>query len=136
MIREGRRRDQISSHIKYIIPLLFLVMGICGATAVEQPVITGEFMPSGVYSHGYAYKIYVKSWVNYCPACHKYHALLYNPKGVYEGELTCKYCGADFDGVTGYEKLYHPRWRLTPVYYKNGKAVVYAGYLRKKYKKI
>lgn len=36
------------------------------------------------------------TFVNYCPFCHTYGKLAYNPKHTYEGEWTCKGCDADF----------------------------------------
>ena len=33
---------------------------------------------------------------NYCPFCHTYGNLIYNPKHTAEGEWTCKNCDADF----------------------------------------
>ena len=53
----------------------------------------------------YAYRWYYRTWVNYCPNCHRYDSLLKNPKGVPERELTCKHCDSDFCGVTGKEKM-------------------------------
>lgn len=64
------------------------------------------------YSYAYWYK---KSFVNYCPYCHRYNALLKNPKGTYEHEYSCKFCSADFCAVCGKEKyswssVYLQRW--------------------------
>jgi hypothetical protein len=36
------------------------------------------------------------TWKNYCPFCHSYNCLKYNPKHTYEGEWTCSKCDADF----------------------------------------
>jgi hypothetical protein len=36
------------------------------------------------------------TFVNYCPFCHSYGCLAYNPKHTYEGEWTCKVCDSDF----------------------------------------
>jgi hypothetical protein len=36
------------------------------------------------------------TWKNYCPFCHSYNCLKYNPKHTYEGEWTCAKCDADF----------------------------------------
>jgi hypothetical protein len=36
------------------------------------------------------------TFINYCPFCHTYCALVWNPKGTYEGEWTCSKCDADF----------------------------------------
>lgn len=36
------------------------------------------------------------TWLDYCPFCHSYNCLVYNPKHTYEGEWTCSKCDADF----------------------------------------
>lgn len=36
------------------------------------------------------------TWLDYCPFCHSYNCLKYNPKRTYEGEWTCSKCDADF----------------------------------------
>ena len=36
------------------------------------------------------------TFINYCPFCHCYGTLIYNPKHTAEGEWTCKNCDADF----------------------------------------
>ena len=36
------------------------------------------------------------TWLDYCPFCHSYNCLKYNPKHTYEGEWTCAHCDADF----------------------------------------
>lgn len=63
-------------------------------------MIGGHFQPSGYYANsaGHYY------WINYCPLCHHYSCLSYNPKGTVEGELTCKICDSDFDGTSGADK--------------------------------
>jgi len=53
---------------------------------------------------GYSYTWYKFTWVDYCPNCGHYNALLKNPKGVPEREYTCRYCDSDFCAVTGKEK--------------------------------
>ena len=50
------------------------------------------------------YKWFHRTFIDYCPHCHKYNVLLKNPKGVPEREYTCKKCGADYDAVVGKEK--------------------------------
>lgn len=65
----------------------------------------------------YTYNINVKDNHNYfvnnllisnCPVCGKAGTLTDNPKGVYEGEITCSMkkggCDSDWDGVTGKNK--------------------------------
>jgi len=49
---------------------------------------------------------------NYCPFCHKWNTLKYNPKRVSEGELSCKHCSADFCLVDGNDKSYKVRKKL------------------------
>ncbi len=80
----------------------------------ELPTITIKAKPSVGHS-GYAYKWFITTFVNYCPLCHHYNTLTINPKGVYESELTCSNCDADYDGVTGRDKSYNPRAYLTTV---------------------
>ena len=63
-------------------------------------VISGYFEPSGMYGGHSGYYQYI----DYCPLCHHYNCLLNNPKGTYEGEITCGRCDADYDGTTGYDK--------------------------------
>ena len=53
---------------------------------------------------GYPYKWYYRTFVDYCPNCRHYNALLKNPKSVPENEYTCRFCDSDFDGVVGKEK--------------------------------
>lgn len=53
---------------------------------------------------GYPYRWYYCTFVDYCPNCKHYNALLKNPKMVPEREYTCRYCDSDFCGVTGKEK--------------------------------
>ena len=78
------------------------------------PVITVHMKPS--VETGLSYKEYTKSWVSYCPFCHKIGTLTDTPKDTHrnqtvpEGEITCDMsrggCDADFDGVTGKDKLW------------------------------
>ena len=52
----------------------------------------------------YSYTWYKYTFINYCPHCHRYGALLKNPKGVYEREYTCRYDDCDYCAVCGKEK--------------------------------
>ncbi|BBL61756.1 MAG: peptidoglycan-binding protein [Methanobrevibacter arboriphilus] len=61
---------------------------------------------------GLPYKWTTNTWENYCPLCGKYGGLVINPKGVYEKELTCKYCDADYCGSSGKDKAYGSRATL------------------------
>ena len=53
---------------------------------------------SGYYYHTATFK-------NYCPHCHSYGTLTFNPKGTVEGEWTCSACDADYCAADGKEKL-------------------------------
>lgn len=69
---------------------------------------------------GVPYKLTQKSWKNECTLCvpvsHKAKPgkLAWNPKGVGDGELTCKQCDADFCAVTGKDKNKKVRGKLIP----------------------
>jgi hypothetical protein len=69
-----------------------------GTHAVDT--IEGYFHPGGMYGGHTGYYTYM----DYCPLCHHHNCLLLNPKGTYEGEITCAVCDADYDGCTGYDK--------------------------------
>ena len=75
-----------------------------------KPKITMKAKPSCRSCCKQSYKWRTKSFVNYCPHCHKYNVLLKNPKGVYEKEYTCKYCGADYCANCGHDK--HSSYRI------------------------
>lgn len=104
--------DKISRHSRTA-SLIILAM-LISIPASNASIIGGYFLPSGPNGDSYSYRWHYKEWSNYCPACHRSGGLALNPKGTYEGELTCMYCDADFDGVSGLEKRNPPRWRLIP----------------------
>ena len=99
--------------------------------------ITVHMMPS--VDTGLEYKNYTRTWVNYCPFCHKNGTLTDTPKDtsrsstVPEGEITCDMalggCDADFDGVSGKDKLWRDVY-LTPddgyqiIEYDNGSFIL------------
>lgn len=59
------------------------------------------------------YVYHTGSYKNYCPHCKKNDVLVWNPKGVAEGEWTCSYCGADYCAACGKEKSYsNPRYLI------------------------
>lgn len=88
---------------------------------VNVSTITVNMKPS--VETGLEYKHYTRTWVNYCPFCHKFNTLTDTPKDVNrdgsvpEGEITCDMslggCDADFDGVSGKDKLWRDVY-LTP----------------------
>jgi hypothetical protein len=52
------------------------------------------------------YVYHTSSYKNYCPNCGRYETLVWNPKGVYEGEWTCSHCDCDFCSACGKEKVH------------------------------
>lgn len=78
--------------------------GATGEDVVTQDTITVNQMPSCACCSGTAYKRYTKTWLNYCPHCGQTGVLQDNPKGVYEGEITCSNCDADYCGYCGGDK--------------------------------
>lgn len=67
---------------------------------VNAGTVGGYFKPGGMYGGYSGYH----EWIDYCPLCDHYSCLMVNPKGTIEGEVTCAFCDADFDGCTGYDK--------------------------------
>jgi len=62
--------------------------------------VGGYFKPGGYYGGKSGYH----EWIDYCPLCSHKNCLMVNPKGTFEGEITCAWCDADYDGCTGYDK--------------------------------
>ena len=104
--------NQRRNYIKRDLYKAAFVVLLLGALPVSSAAsIGGYFVPGGMYGgeSGYHY------WENYCPLCHHYGCLEVNPKGTYEGEITCSACDADYDGCTGYDKYDGgARAKLTP----------------------
>lgn len=69
---------------------------------ISASTITVTAKPSAV--NNLPYKDFTLTWENYCPLCDHNGTLTFNPKGTYEGELTCSHCGADYCAVTGKDK--------------------------------
>lgn len=104
----NQRRNYIKRNLYKAAIVVFLLVALPVSSASS---IGGYFIPGGMYGgeSGYHY------WENYCPLCHHYGCLVVNPKGTYEGEITCSRCDADYDGCSGYDKsAYGARARLTP----------------------
>lgn len=94
------------------ISLIFIISLFCIAT-ISASTITVTAKPSAV--NDLPYKDYTMTWENYCPLCGHNGTLILNPKGTYEGELTCSYCDADYCAVTGKDKHEKgPRACLSP----------------------
>lgn len=79
---------------------VFVALILCALLVSSASSIGGYFIPGGMYGgeSGYHY------WENYFPLCHNHGCLEVNPKGTYEGEITCSVCDADYDGCSGYDK--------------------------------
>ena len=104
----NQRRNYIKRNL-YKAALVVLLLGALPISSASS--IGGYFIPGGMYGgeSGYYY------WEDYCPLCDHYGCLLVNPKGTYEGEVTCSACDADYDGCTGYDKsAYGARAKLIP----------------------
>ena len=70
----------------------------------EHPIITITARPSCGCRYGYYW--HKRTFISYCPHCHRY-GTLYNAHKYparHEQELTCRHCGADYCGVCGKEK--------------------------------
>ena len=69
-----------------------------------HPVITITAKPSCGCRNGYYW--HTRSFINYCPYCHRYGVLtnLHKWQSRYEQEISCSRCSADFCGVCGKEK--------------------------------
>ncbi len=93
----NQRRNYIKRNL-YKAAIVVLLLGVLPVSSASS--IGGYFVPGGMYGgeSGYHY------WENYCPLCHHYGSLEVNPKGTYEGEITCYACDADYDGCSGYDK--------------------------------
>ena len=70
-----------------------------------HPVITITAKPS--CGCRYSYRWHTRSFINYCPYCHRYGVLtnLHKWQSRYEQEISCSRCSADFCGVCGKEKM-------------------------------
>ena len=79
---------------------------------LDNPTLTVNMIPSYSTTE-YKYINYTTTWLNYCPNCGYYGTFLINPKGTYEGELTCYHCDCDYCGVTGHEKIMGSDLELT-----------------------
>ena len=72
----------------------------------HYPVITMTGKPSCSCGKRYSYRWHTRTYVNYCPYCHRY-GTLYNAhkfQARFENEITCKGCGSDWCIVCGKEK--------------------------------
>ena len=72
----------------------------------KYPIITINAKPSCGCGKYWSYRWRTKSYINYCPHCHRYGVLanVHKYPARHEQELTCKHCGADYCGNCGHEK--------------------------------
>jgi len=70
----------------------------------KYPLVTITAKPS--CGCGYGYHWHTRTFISYCPHCHRYGTLanVHKYPARYEQELTCRHCGADYCGVCGKEK--------------------------------
>ena len=70
----------------------------------KYPIVTITAKPS--CGCGYGYRWHTRSFISYCPHCHRYGTLanVHKYPARHEQELTCRHCGADYCGVCGKEK--------------------------------
>ena len=111
--------DGISSVRKLLLLSLIFTMVLYCVSSVTAPttvklteirIVTGTGLPSA--TDDLPYKYYTVSFIDQCPLCGASDCLEWNPKGVDEGEWTCKYCKADYCAVTGRDKSYYCRATL------------------------
>ncbi len=80
----------------------------------KYPIVTITAKPSCGCGRHYSYRWRTKSYISYCPHCHRY-GVLYNAhkyQAKHEQELTCRHCGADYCGNCGHEKYSWSRYYL------------------------
>lgn len=83
----------------------------------KVPLITITARPSCSCGKSYSYKWRTRTFINYCPHCNRYNALVNKHKypARHEQELTCKYDDCDYCGNCGKEKYGWSNYRLKKV---------------------
>ena len=83
----------------------------------KVPLISITAKPSCSCGRHYIYKWRTRTFVNYCPHCNRYNALINKHKypARHEQELTCKYDDCDYCGNCGKEKYSWSNYRLKKV---------------------
>lgn len=80
----------------------------------KYPTVTITARPSCDCGRHHSYRWRTRTFVNYCPHCHRY-GVLYNAhkwQAKHEQELTCGHCGADYCGNCGKEKYSWSKYYL------------------------
>ena len=80
----------------------------------KLPIVTITAKPSCGCGRHYSYRWRTRSFVDYCPHCHRYGVLrnVHKWQAKYEQELTCTHCGADYCGNCGHEKYSYSKYYL------------------------
>lgn len=81
---------------------------------IPKPKVTITCRPScGKCSKAYTWR--TKTYLNYCPNCHRYNTIYNKHKwgARHEKELTCAHCDSDFCGNCGKEKMGYSRKYLS-----------------------
>ena len=106
--------EEIEPHLKFKAALVFtavfvLLMPAASASSVGAYNIqeTNNYVKAtALCSCGLnSYHYMTGCFENYCPKCHSYGTLTFNPKGTPEGEWTCTKCGCDYCAADGKEKM-------------------------------
>jgi len=99
--------------------LMMVMVPVAFATSVaaKDVIVNSQYVKAtAICSCGsHEYNQYITaSFVNYCPHCHSYGTLEFNPKGTPEGEWTCSKCNSDYCAADGKEKIDGSNYCLTP----------------------
>ena len=80
----------------------------------KVPTVTLTCKPSCGCGRHSSYTWRTRTFVNYCPHCHRYNVLknVHKWQARYEQELTCTHCGADYCGNCGHEKYSYSKYYL------------------------
>ena len=81
----------------------------------KTPTITMTGKPSCQCGRYSSYTLRTRTYIDYCPHCHRY-GVLYNAHKYparFEQEITCRHCGADYCINCGHEKYSWSNYYLT-----------------------
>ena len=115
--------SEAEPHLKYKLVVLFLTCLLISLPATTASSVgaynvevTQDFVKAtakcscGLNKYNY----HTKAFENYCPHCGSYRTLIFNPKGVPEGEWTCIKCSSDYCAADGREKMPNTPYNLIP----------------------
>lgn len=102
--------DKIKRKLKLALVLAVLATApVATASSSNSPYgvhVTSKYVTAtakcscGASSGGYD-TYHNGTFLNYCPNCHRYGTLTFNPKGTVEGEWTCSKCDSDYCAADG-----------------------------------